>query len=274
MPSNKQGTYTIQKLTTNYDKKTHVVASYMRDITSWGVGIIATFAGDTAKAEANSYVKLLNKARKLLEGTSPLQNNPHTIMPHMVEDMVASACEHTQEGVDAVLEVLTFVREEVANLANKEDKLLTKYDTPSTVSSGKLHLLTNEDGEMTSYGFLEHSIIELDTRYDTMTLQVGAMIKFTTIRDNGVRVRSTGFVVEGGNSHLIIKDYMGNISGNLNVIQYNRECLTCWEDNYDALHDEEECTGAVTFDGLEYVNDRGMNFGQVFKIEVTNPKVN
>ena len=105
-------------------------------------------------------------------------------------------------------------------------------------------------------------------------IQVGAMIKFTTIRDNGVRVRSTGFVVEGGNSHLTIKDYMGNISGNLNVIQCNRECLTCWEDNYDALHEEEECPGAVTFDGLEYVNDRGMNFGQVFKIEVTNPKVN
>lgn len=105
-------------------------------------------------------------------------------------------------------------------------------------------------------------------------IQVGAMVKFTTIRDNGVRVRSTGFVVEGGNSHITIKDYMGNISGTLNVIQCNRECLTCWEDNYDALHDEEECTGAATFDGLEYVNDRGMNFGQVLDIEVTNPKAN
>lgn len=222
MPSNKQGTYTIQKLTTNYDKKTHVVASYMRDITSWGVGIIATFAGDTAKAEANSYVKLLNKARKLLEGTSPLQNNPHTIMPHMVEDMVASACEHTQEEVDAVLEVLTFVREEVANLANKEDKLLTKYDTPSTVSSGKLHLLTNEDGEMTSYGFLERSIIELDTRYDTMTLQVGA----------------------GNNTTVYLNDHDGNVAGTITLQREHLEHAgsMATSDLYGDYEDSEVCS--------------------------------
>lgn len=133
-------------------------------------------------------------------------------------------------------------------------------ETPKTIT------LTDEWGDKLIDGNGEQLVPD--------DIQVGAVIKFTTICDNGVRVRSTGFVVEGGNSHLIIKDYMGNISGNLNVIQYNRECLTCWEDNYDALHDEEECTGAVTFDGLEYVNDRGMNFGQVFKIEVTNPKVN
>lgn len=222
MPSNKQGIYTIQKLTTNYDKETHVVASYMRDITSWGVGIIATFAGDTAKAEANSYVKLLNKARKLLEGTSPLQNNPHTIMPHMVEDMVASACEHTQEEVDAVLEVLTFVREEVANLANKEDKLLTKYDTPSTVSSGKLHLLTNEDGEMTSYGFLEHSIIELETRYDTMTLQVGA----------------------GNNTTVYLNDHDGNVAGTITLQREHLEHAgsMATSDLYGDYEDSEVCS--------------------------------
>ena len=222
MPSNKQGTYTIQKLTTHYDKKTHVVASYMRDVTSWGVGIIATFAGDTAKAEANSYVKLLNKARKLLEGTSPLQNGPHTIMPHMVDEMVASACEHTQEEVDAVLEVLTFVREEVANLANKEDKLLTKYDTPSTVSSGKLHLLTNEDGEMTSYGFLEHSIIELDTRYDTMTLQVGA----------------------GNNTAVYMNDRDGNVAGTITLQREHLEHAgsMATSDLYGDYEDSEVCS--------------------------------
>lgn len=134
------------------------------------------------------------------------------------------------------------------------------------IETPKAIILTDEWGDKLIDGNGEQLVPD--------NIQVGAMIKFTTIRDDGMCVRSTGFVVEGGNSHLTIKDYMGNISGNLNVIQCNRECLTCWEDNYDALHEEEECPGAVTFDGLEYVNDRGMNFGQVFKIEVTNPKVN
>lgn len=132
-------------------------------------------------------------------------------------------------------------------------------ETPKTIT------LTDEWGDKLIDGNGEQLVPD--------NIQVGAMVKFTTIREDGMRVRSTRFVVDGGNSHITIKDYMGNISGTLNVIQCNRECLTCWEDNYDALHDEEECTGAATFDGLEYVNDRGMNFGQVFKIEVTNPKV-
>lgn len=99
-------------------------------------------------------------------------------------------------------------------------------ETPKTIT------LTDEWGDKLIDGNGEQLVPE--------NIQVGAMVKFTTIRDNGVRVRSTGFVVDGGNSHLTIKDYMGNISGNLNVIQCSRECLTCWEDNYDALHDEEE----------------------------------
>lgn len=222
MPSNKQGTYTIQKLATNYDKKTHVVASYMRDITSWEVGIIATFAGDATEAEANSYVKLLNKARKLLEGTSALQGNPHTIMPHMVDELVASACKRTQAEVEAVLEVLTFAREEVANLANKEDKLIAKYGTPSTVSSGKLHLLTNEDGEMTSYGFLEHSIIELDTRYNTMTLQVGA----------------------GNNTAVYLNDHDGNVAGTITLQREHLEHAgsMATSDLYGDYEDSEVCS--------------------------------
>lgn len=133
-------------------------------------------------------------------------------------------------------------------------------ETPKTIT------LTDEWGDKLIDGNGEQLVPD--------NIQVGAMVKFTTIREDGMRVRSTRFVVDGGNSHITIKDYMGNISGTLNVIQCNRECLTCWEDNYDALHDEEECTAAATFDGMEYVNDRGMNFGQVFKIEATNPKVN
>lgn len=228
MQTNQQGAYTIQKLTTNYDKKTHVVASYMRDITSWGVGIIATFAGDTAKAEANSYVKLLNKARKLLSdvpSTSPFNHEAHTIMPHMVESLVASACARTQGEVEAILEVLTLVREEVGALANKEAKLLAKYDTPNNATNSKLHLLTNEDGAMTSYGFLEHSIIELTTRYDTVTLQVG----------------------EGDNTTVYLNDREGNVAGTITLQREHLEHAgsMATSDLYGDYEDDEVCSSCT-----------------------------
>lgn len=101
-------------------------------------------------------------------------------------------------------------------------------------------------------------------------IPVGATIKFTTIRDDGTRVTSTRFVVDGDSKHLTLKAYTGEITGTLNVIQCNRECLTCWEDNEDELHNEDNCAGAVTFDGLEYINNMGVNFGQALDIEVTN----
>lgn len=101
-------------------------------------------------------------------------------------------------------------------------------------------------------------------------IPVGATIKFTTIRDDGTRVTSTRFVVDGDSKHLTIKDYTGKPDGTLNVIQCNRECLTCWEDNEDELHNKDNCAGAVTFDGLEYINNMGVNFGQALDIEVTN----
>lgn len=37
------------------------------------------------------------------------------------------------------------------------------------------------------------------------------------------------------------------------------------------MHDEDDCRGTLTFDGLEYINTRGVNFGQALNIEVTNP---
>lgn len=102
-------------------------------------------------------------------------------------------------------------------------------------------------------------------------IQVGATIKFATNRDDGTRVTSTRFVTGGTSTRLSIKDYTGKPDGTLNVIQCNRECLTCWEDNEDELHNEDNCAGAVTFDGLEYINNMGVNFGQALDIEVTNP---
>ena len=100
---------------------------------------------------------------------------------------------------------------------------------------------------------------------------VGATIKFTTIRNDGTRVTSTRFVVDGDSKHLTLKAYTGEITGTLNVTQYTRECFTYWEDSFDAMHDEDDCRGTLTFDGLEYINTRGVNFGRALNIEVTNP---
>lgn len=102
-------------------------------------------------------------------------------------------------------------------------------------------------------------------------IPVGATIKFTTIRNDGTCVTSTRFVVDGNSKHLTLKAYTGEVTGTLNVAQYTRECFTCWEDSFDAMHDEDDCRGTLTFDGLEYINDRGVNFGQALNIEVTNP---
>lgn len=102
-------------------------------------------------------------------------------------------------------------------------------------------------------------------------IPVGATIKFTTIRNDGTRVTSTRFVVDGDSKHLTLKAYTGEITGTLNVTQYTRECFTYWEDSFDAMHDEDDCRGTLTFDGLEYINTRGVNFGRALNIEVTNP---
>lgn len=102
-------------------------------------------------------------------------------------------------------------------------------------------------------------------------IPVGATIKFTTIRNDGTRVTSTRFVVDGDSKHLTLKAYTGEITGTLNVTQYTRECFTYWEDSFDAMHDEDDRRGTLTFDGLEYINTRGVNFGRALNIEVTNP---
>lgn len=228
MQTNQQGTYTIQELTTHYSKETHVVASYMQDITTWDVAIIAAFAGDTAKAKASNYAKLLNNAVKLLSDVpdaSPFNREAHTIMPHMVEGLVASACARTQGEVEATLEVLTLVREEVGVLASKEVKLLAEYDTPSNVTNSKLHLLTNEDGAMTSYGFLKHSIIELTTRYDTVTLQVG----------------------EGDNTAVYLNDREGNVAGTITLQREHLEHAgsMATSDLYGDYEDDEVCSSCT-----------------------------
>ena len=102
-------------------------------------------------------------------------------------------------------------------------------------------------------------------------IPVGATIKFTTIHNDGTCVTSTRFVVGGSNTHLALKDYTGKADGALNVTQTSRECITCWEGPYDPLHRGNHCPGDVHFEQFEYINSRGVNFGEAYSIEVINP---
>lgn len=169
----KDGAYTIQKLITSFKQRIEITAPYMADVTTWQVDIIKTFTGNTAKADAHNYSKLLNKARNLLKGVadaSDLQCAPHAITSDMVEDVVGLAGKHIQRGVNSTLEVLTFIRDEIDKLTSADAKMRAKYN--ATTTSGKLHILANKDGELTSYGFLEGVIIEIESRYNISTLQV------------------------------------------------------------------------------------------------------
>lgn len=107
--------------------------------------------------------------------------------------------------------------------------------------------------------------------YLPTAIHVGATIKFATIRNDGTIVTSTRFVTGGSNTHLALKDYTGKADGALNVTQTSRECITCWEGPYDPLHRGNHCPGDVHFEQLEYINSRGVNFGEAYSIEVINP---
>lgn len=170
----KESVYTLQELTTSYNQRTHVCTPYMTEAITWQVDIIKTFTGDTAKDEAHNHSALLNKARTLLKGVagvSDLQRKPHTITSNMVEEVVALAGKHIQQGVKSALETLAFIRDGLNELVAADVKMRAKYNAPSA-ASGKLYILTNKDGEATSYGFQEGAIVEIETRHNIHTLQV------------------------------------------------------------------------------------------------------
>lgn len=170
----KESVYTLQELTTSYNQRTHVYTPYMTEAITWQVDIIKTFTGDTAKDEAHNHSALLNKARTLLKGVagvSDLQRKPHTITSNMVEEVVALAGKHIQQGVKSALETLAFIRDGLNELVAADVKMRAKYNAPSA-ASGKLYILTNKDGEATSYGFQEGAIVEIETRHNIHTLQV------------------------------------------------------------------------------------------------------
>lgn len=100
---------------------------------------------------------------------------------------------------------------------------------------------------------------------------VGATIKFKTFRGDETVVTSTRFVTGGDNNHLAIADYTGKPDGIIKIIHSTRECFCCSEGYADPLHEGDNCTGTVEFDDLEYINNRGMNFGELLAFEVINP---
>lgn len=106
------------------------------------------------------------------------------------------------------------------------------------------------------------------------SVQVGSTIRFTTTRYDGTSIRSTNIVTGGNESGLTLKDYTGKDAGTLNVVWNERNCLTCWEGRYDALHTEkhkeERGISKVTYCSLEQVNGSGVALGVTYAITVVS----
>jgi hypothetical protein len=170
-----QGAYAIQKLITNYRKNFYVTSPCLREVDTWQVALVKTFAGDTAKSEADSYVKLLNEARELLKGVKGMagsQREPHTITSDVQANVLVATRNHMHDGMKSLLETLTLIREKMEELAVADSKMHTKYNAINSGSSGKFHMLTNADGLATGYCFMEGTIITVETRNATKKLQV------------------------------------------------------------------------------------------------------
>lgn len=60
-------------------------------------------------------------------------------------------------------------------------------------------------------------------------------------------------------------------TASFNITRGTRECFACLQGYADPLHEGDNCTGAVEFDDLEYIDNQGVNFGDVVALEVINP---
>mgnify|MGYP000847365336 FL=1 len=170
-----QGAYAIQKLITNYRKGFYVTSPCLREVDTWQVALVKTFAGDTAKSEADSYTKLLNEAKELLKGVKGMagfQREPHTITSEVQANVLAATRNHMHGGMESLRETLALIREKMEELTVADSKMRTKYNAINGGPSGKFHMLTNADGSATGYGFVEGAIITLETRNAAKKLQV------------------------------------------------------------------------------------------------------
>lgn len=171
----KPGAYAILEFPNTYRSRFYAVQGLFRRATSWKVDRIATFTGDDANREADSYVSLLNKARELLANadiSSALQEKPHVATQEEAHILIALASKHIQQDTTSTLRALKSARGKMKKVATKISKTPGKSSVSDKASNAPLRILANQEGTLTCYGFTEGSIIKLTTITTTATLQV------------------------------------------------------------------------------------------------------
>lgn len=173
--SKESGVYAIWEFANTYRSRFYAVQGLFRKVTTWEVTHIATFTGDDAKCAADDYVALLNKAREVLAhaDVSPaLQKKPHTITSAEAHSVIASAIKHVQWDTTSTLKALKSARNKMKDVAAKSSKAHSRNSNSGKLSNAPLRILTNQEGALTCYGFIEGSIVKLTTLTTTKTLQV------------------------------------------------------------------------------------------------------
>ena len=99
----------------------------------------------------------------------------------------------------------------------------------------------------------------------------GATVKFTIFINDETAITSTRFVTSGNSNHLLLADHTGKADGIINITHGTRECFACLQGYADPLCKGDNCTGIVEFDDLEYIDNQGVNFGDIVALEVINP---
>lgn len=265
--SGEPGIHAILEFPNAYRSRFYAVQGLFRRATSWEVAHIATFTGSNAKCEADDYVSLLNKARELLASTdiSPaLQEKPHVATQEEAQSLIASASKHIQWDTTSILKALKAARGKMKEVATKDSRARGKNSTPGKATDAPLRILTNQEGALTCYGFIEGSIIKLTTLTTTATLQVAS----------------------GDNTAIRLTDREGNPAGTITLQRkhFEHEDEAATRELIKMLDDEDEdayvpCSGCSDPEQLidvlmftptsgtaepieEYVANRSMSFPQ------------
>lgn len=175
--SGKPGAYAILEFPNAYRSRFYAVQGLFRRATSWKVDRIATFTGDDANREVDSYVSLLNKARELLANadiSSALQEKPHAATQEEAQNLIASSSKHIQWDTNSILKALKAARGKMKEVAARSSKAQGKSSSSGKATDAPLRILTNQEGTLTCYGFIESSIVKLTTLTSTATLQVSS----------------------------------------------------------------------------------------------------
>lgn len=258
--SSKSGAYAILEFPNAYRSRFYAVQGLFRKATSWNVDRIATFRGDNANRAADSYVSLLNKARELLTSadiSSALQEKPHVVTQEEAQFLATLASKHIQQDTTSIFRALKAAR-------GKMKEVATKSSSSGKATDASLRILTNQEGSLTCYGFIEGSIIKLTTLTSKATLQVAS----------------------GDNAAIHLNDRKGNPAGTI-ILQrkhFGHEDETATRELIKMLDDEDEdayvpCSGCSDPEWLidvllftpangesepieEYVANQSMSFPQ------------